>query len=170
MTQSDLDLGQRKITDVLGRERSVDKVYPDGSWSCPFCSSPVSAGDLCRGRAAGYAEQCVLPLIPHCQNPGCFANPHYPVARAREELAAADRRATEELQRIETREWAARHAEEGRQARAALRAAVRVQAQARGACVGCALHSLRFGSATAKFTKHRDMCPREKGRPGPWDV
>lgn len=169
MTQTTIDFHQKQITDVLGRTRPVEKVYPDGAWNCPFCGAAVSPErDVCRGRAGGYTIDC--GGVAHCPNPACFANPHTPVAHAREQLAAAERRAEEERQRKETHDWAMKRGEEERQARAARVALVRTEAETRGACVTCALHSLRFGAAVAKFTKHRGACPREKGRPGPWDV
>lgn len=159
MTQIDLDLGQKKITDVLGRVRPVDKVYPDGSWHCPFCMSAVSPErDTC-SRARGYAVQCVLPLIAHCHNPACYANPHYPIARAREELAEAERRAEDERQRKANHEWAMKRSAEERDARAARVQEIRRTASQREACTSCALHSARFGGPV-KYTKHRSKCPR----------
>ena len=161
MTQIDLDLGQKMITDVLGRVRPVDKVYPAGEWNCPFCWAAVSPErDACRGRAGGYAADCSGET--HCPNPACLANPHYPVARAREELAAAEAKAEEDRQRAEIHRGVMARAEEARQARTAHQAEVRARAEERGACVSCALHSLRFGSAEAKFTRHRSpgACPR----------
>ncbi len=147
------------ITDVLGRVRAVEKIYDNGSWNCPFCFSAVGVDrDVCEtrhysGRGCGKT---------HCQNPACFANPHYPPDRARAELAARAARAREEASRKANHEWAMARAEDDRQARAAHQAEVREEAEKRGACVSCALHSLRFGAAEAKFTRHRNpgACPR----------
>ena len=153
--------GPVQITDVLGRVRTVEKIYEDGAWNCPFCTAAVSpARDACHP-GLGYAVYCGGAV--HCPNPACFANPHYPVDRARKELAAAaERRAQEERQRKEVNEWSRKRAEEDRQARVALSEMIKEEAKTRGACVGCALWSLRFGASVAKFTRHRKpgTCPR----------
>lgn len=161
MTQQDLELGQKQITDVLGRVRPVEKVYPAGEWNCPFCWAAVSPErDVCLAARGTYMTDCDSGV--HCPNPACFANPHYPVDRARAELAEAEERAREEARRKEIHEWAMKRAEEDRQARAANTDSVRAQAEAKGACAPCALFSLRFGAAVAKFTKHRGACPRAR--------
>ena len=132
------------ITDVMGRSRPVDRVYDDGSWNCPFCFSAVRLSE-------GW-----------CHGPGCFANPSYPVDRAREELKKAEARDREDAQRKANHAFAMKRAEEDRQARAAHVEGIRQEAQERGACVRCALHSVRFGGMLAKFTKHRGACPLER--------
>ncbi len=153
-----MDSQSEEITDVLGRVRTVEKVYPDGSWNCPFCFSAVGVDRDVRDAQRHYTGGGCGKT--HCQNPACFANPHYPPDRARAEVAAAEARAREEASRKEVHRWAMARAEEARQARAAHKAEVRAEAEKRGACVSCALHSLRFGAAVAKFTKHRAVCPR----------
>src|SRR3954468_16790345 len=127
-----------EITDVLGRTRAVEKVFPAGEWNCPFCMAAVNPAQPCRGYAAG----CAHPA--HCSNPACFANPHYPVERAREQLAEAQAREREEARRKSVHEWAMKRAEEDRQARAAATESLRQVAIKIGACVRCALHPSNY--------------------------
>lgn len=141
-----------EITDVLGRTRTVDKVFPAGEWNCPFCLAAVDPAEPCRGYSAG----CSHPA--HCPNPACYANTHYPVARAREEVAESERKKAEEARRKEAHDWAMRRAQEERQARERRSEEIRTEAIQRGACVTCALRSVRF-QTVAKFTKHRAACP-----------
>src|SRR5712691_7310555 len=51
--QMSLSLG-KMLTDVLGRERSIEKVFPDGSFNCPFCTAAVIAPK----------ERCENPWCP----------------------------------------------------------------------------------------------------------
>ena len=145
-----------QITDVLGRVRDVRHTWPDGSWECPFCFAGFDPSrGPCRGKAQGYREDCGSG--EHCQNPACFANPHYPVERAREVMAAEERRRAEEQQRIEIVEFRRKYAEEQATERREKIAAIRAEAQSRGACVQCALKDAP--DRTPKYIKHRTRCP-----------
>ncbi len=147
-----------EITDVIGRTRPVVHSWPDGSWECPFSHSGVNVRrDLCAGPgASGYRGGACGKV--HCHAPGCVANPHYPPDRARADVVEAERREKEEAQRKRDREWAARRAEEDRQTREEQRKEIRQEAEARGACVRCALKDAPFRT---KFVKHRKpgACP-----------
>lgn len=143
-----------EITDVLGRVRPVDKVFPAGEWNCPFCLAAV-----CPERTPCYATACTLGA--HCPNPACFANPHYPVERARAEMTEAARRKREDDDRRANHEWAMKRAEEESWVRERQRVEVVEEARRRGACATCALRSIRF-SAAPKYTKHRVKCSVSK--------
>jgi uncharacterized protein YeaO (DUF488 family) len=93
----------------------------------------------------------------HCQNPACFANPHYPVERAREAMAAEERRQAEAASRAEIAEFRKRYAEEQAAERRAKIEAIRKEALSRGACVQCALKDAPY--CTPKYIKHRTRCP-----------
>ncbi len=134
------------ITDCLGRERSPDHTYEDGSWNCPFCMAAVQAGSV------EHAER-------RCPNPACFARGDFPVDRARALIEADDMRKVEEAARV-------RRVNEGIAAQAARMQAdrerrheVTLEAEDVGACVRCALESIRYGRAL-KLTKHRKQCPK----------
>jgi len=150
-----------EITDVIGRVRPVEYTYPDGSYGCPFCFAPVAAEgtehpDMCAGpRCAGYRGGACGKV--HCHAPGCVANPHYPPDRARADVAETERREKEERQRKANHEWAMRRAEEERLAREEQRKEIRQEAEARGACVRCALKEAPYRT---KFVKHRDPSPK----------
>ena len=141
------------VIDVLGRTRPIEKIWPDGSYNCPFCMAAVEANRKC----VGYPGGCSYGT--HCQNRACFANPHYPVDRARREYAEHERRREEEAQRAANREWSNRYAEEQRRERAAQIDAIAKEAQTRGACVRCALKDAPYRT---KFVKHRGACPLSK--------
>lgn len=126
-----------QITDV-GRVRDVKHTWSEGAWECPFCFSGYDPSrGPCRGQAQGYREDCGKG--EHCQNPACFANPHYPVERAREAMAAEERRRAEEASRAEIAEFRKRYAEEQAAERRAKTEAIRKEAESRGACIRCAL-------------------------------
>ena len=145
-----------QVTDVLGRVRDVQRTWPDGSWECPFCGSAYDPRrGFCRGQKQGYREDCGDG--EHCQNPACFANPHYPVERAREVLANEERKRAEEAQRVEIAEFRRRYAEEQAAERRAKIQSIRTEAQARGACIRCALKDAPYREP--KFIKHRTRCP-----------
>lgn len=148
-----------QITDVLGRIRDVKHTWPDGSWECPFCFAGFDPSrGPCRGRTQGYREDCGKG--EHCQNPACFANPHYPVERAREVMAAEERRRAEEAQRIEIAEFQRKYAEEQAAERREKIAAIRAEAESRGFCVRCALKDAPY--RTPKYIKHRTRCPFDR--------
>jgi len=138
-TQTAFDFHGIIVTDCLGRTRTPDKVYADGSYNCPFCSYAVAPG-------------------ASCGNPACFSRPGFPPETARRWLAEADaRQAAEEARRQAHAADMARArlaAERRRQAHAAAVA----EAQARGCCPHCAVD--RYGRV--KFIKHRKTCPLER--------
>ncbi len=145
-----------KAVDVLGRCRHILHEWDNGAWECPFCFSGVEPV-ACRGRAAGYGVEC---SAVHCQNPACFANPHYPAATARAKLDEAEAREREEAQRKRNHADAVKRGEESRAARAARAVEIRNEARTRGACERCALHDSEFRAP--KYVKHRGPCPRER--------
>jgi len=139
--------GMIEITDCLGRTRTPDTIYEDGSWNCPFCMAAVQAGSTEHAARA-------------CPNPACFARlGGYPVERAREALATEAARVREREQRTEVAAWHQRYDAERAAERARAVDAIRTEASARGACVSCAIESTRYGQP-AKFTRHRKGCPR----------
>ena len=144
-----------EITDVLGRVRTVENVYPDGAWNCPFCWAAVSPERPC----AGYAGGCAYAA--HCPNPACYANPHFPVEVARAETADNERKKREEAERKANHDWAMKRAAEDRETRASAAREAVEEANRRGACANCALHSMRFGQAP-RFVKHRGNCTLRK--------
>jgi hypothetical protein len=133
---------------VLGEERQTDKVWPDGSYTCPFCGS------------AAHKEGC--------KNPACsagefaLANPERMRAIYAQRKAEADARKAEEADRQATREWSARYHKEQRLEQARAREAVVAEANRRGACVTCALEPLPY--RPPKYIKHRGACPKERHR------
>jgi hypothetical protein len=139
-----------EITDCLGRKRSPDRLFEDGSWNCPFCYAAVVAGSI---------EHAEL----RCPNPACVARGDYPADRARAELEAAAKRERELADWKATQHWAREYAAEQRSAEAARLDNVRLVAVARGACVNCAHESARYGR-TPKYTKHRGVCPKGRNK------
>jgi hypothetical protein len=137
-----------EITDCLGRTRSPEKIYEDGSWNCPFCCAAVMAGSV------EHAER-------RCPNPACVARGDYPPERARQEIEETERRERELAEWTERQRWARVYADERRHEEGARLDAVLVEAAARGACVRCAVESARYGRKP-KFTRHRISCPRNK--------
>jgi hypothetical protein len=133
------------VKDVLGRSRPKGKVWPDGSYNCPFCFAAVPGGET-------------------CPNPACFANPRYPVARAREELALAEAREREKEARAKHQEWQNRYYEEQRQERAKREQEILSEARERGACIRCLDVKSALYGRKPKFVKHRGTCPKERGR------
>ena len=173
------------VTDVLGKTLPVTHTWPDGSWECPHCCTAYSPKQgPCRGRAIGYHTDChavrhapdasyeqqlrdigaheALPpsaLGVHCQNPACFANPHYPVEDARTRLAEHARRKAEDAARQRNHESAMKRIAEGKIARDARLAEIRAEAIGRGCCIRCALKDAPY---RVKYVKHRMKCPLEK--------
>lgn len=71
------------IVSILGETREVSYVYPDGSYTCPFCGGAVVNGrddDVCR-------------------NPACDAGAFATVERAEANRAKRERRAAEAAER-----------------------------------------------------------------------
>lgn len=131
------------ITDVLGRERPADKVWPDGSYNCPFCWAAV------------------FPDKRPCPNPACTANPGYPIERAREELARQEQREKERREREKLEDWRREYAEQRHQERLAVLTNIQSEAMRRGACVDCALKDAPYRT---KYVKHRTTCPLKRAR------
>jgi len=131
------------IRDCLGREREPDKIWPDGSYNCPFCWAAVRSTDS------------------GCPNPACTARPGYPIERAREELARQEQRAKETREREELDEWRRKYAEERHQERLAVLANIQSEAIRRGACIDCALKNAPYRT---KYVKHRTTCPLKRAR------
>lgn len=149
MTQVELPLVSVVVVDCLGRERRPEKIYPDGSWNCPFCWAAVVAGTPEHEASA-------------CPNPGCFARgPSCPFPRAEAErlLAEQERRAREQKEREDLNRERERLARERVEARDRQVAYVSAEAERRGACERCAERSTRFGGAP-KYTRHRLGCPQ----------
>ena len=155
-----------QVTDILGRSLPVARSWPDGSWECPHCGYGYDPSrGPCKGRAMGYRTDCTSDELPveqrgiHCQNPACFANPHYPVEEARTRLAEQARRAGDERARQRNHEAAMERIAQGQAARAKALADVRAIAVERGCCVRCALKDAPY---RVKYVKHRAKCPLEK--------
>ncbi len=162
-----LPAGCLSVTDVLGRQRETEHVWPDGSYRCPFCGSAVSREIAC-------TSYCRIDHL-HCGNPFCIANPHMPPERAAE-IMAKEEEARRDLERRErdARAWrermdAAQHADDETWS------AARAEAERRGACIECLRASCwrDFGSqynpperphGRARLVRHRGECPRERER------
>lgn len=137
------------VVDCLGRMRAPAKLFPDGSYNCPFCGYSVRGG----------SEEA---KAQRCQNPACFARlTPYPAELAQEHLAAEAARKKSETDRIaQAREASERAAQREREEQART-AEILAEAERRGACKTCALHSARYGLAP-KYTKHKKACPRAR--------
>lgn len=138
------EIGYMKtIVDCLGRERTPEKTWPDGSYNCPFCFGAVSG----EWKA--------------CRNPACFARgdtlPAFPADRARELVAAEEARQRAETERQEVKRFRAQYAS-GRFAEEKARFIAALEAQANGGpCAEC----LR-ASGYRKSIRHRKECPRKR--------
>ena len=139
------------VVDVLGNVRPKGHAYPGGDWNCPFCGAAVLTPNDERYRPCTYCKEV------HCQNPACHANPHYPVERARANVAKDEARKAEEQEREKNRVWRQNYAEEQRKERETTTNEIIREAEKRGACVRHAL--LGFPYQKAKFVKHRGPCP-----------
>lgn len=133
------------VKNVLGEERQVDKVWPDGSYNCPFCGSAAPPQG--------------------CQNPACSAgeyalsHPEQTRAIYEQRKREADARKEEERWRKERDEFSKNYAEEQRQERARQQGAIEAECAKKGACVRCALEG--FPYRKPKFVKHRGQCPKK---------
>ena len=134
-----------QITNVLGEARPVCSIWPDGSYSCPWCAYAVHGSDN------GV-----------CQNPACWAGRWAHVDWVRDAKAKAEKRAQEEAERKRNHEWAMerirRENEERNQRRAEFAAKVR---EAKG-CWRCSIEPDRYGSGEGKIKRHRGICPKER--------
>lgn len=112
------------VANALGETREVERVYPDGSYSCPFCMAAVMADDA-----------------KPCPNPMCEANPRANadeirarrVERARREAERVERDKRSRIQAETTRQWREREDERFRSELADVREA--------GQCVECFVRS-----------------------------
>ena len=135
--------GDITITDVTGRQREAPHVWPDGSYTCPFCSSPVR------------------PTDKSCQNPACAAGENASPERVRAGIEREEKRKSEEARHQEIREFQKKYAEESRNERLARQAELTAEAVRRGACTRCLGKTSIFqtGHGTPKFVRHRSGCP-----------
>jgi hypothetical protein len=129
----------KTIVDCLGRERTPEKVWPDGSYNCPFCFGAV------------------MGTWTACHNPACWARGEvfspYPVEAAREALAAAEAKLAAEKEREELKAWRSQYAaEQAAEEAARWAAAVRDEA-AGGPCAQCFR-----ASGYRKKVRHRTTC------------
>lgn len=131
------------IRDVLGRERAVQRTWPDGSWECPFCYNAVIAE---RGEAA-------------CRNPGCCANPDMPIAAAQKLVDTAARAERERTEREKLAEWRREAREQEARERSAAWAEISAECERRGACVHCAHEHFR-SYRPPRYVRHRKGCPK----------
>lgn len=131
-----------------GETRQVTKTWPDGSYACPFCESPVVAGAARTDWDQG------------CPNPACRVN------MAAEQLAGARQRDAEQQadddRRRRISESIARATAEDRQREAELWAEVSAEAEKRGACLEC-LRKSYWRSGQPKFVRHRTANYHEAG-------
>lgn len=139
------------ITNVLGETRIIDRVYPDGSYNCPFCNYAVQAGSH------------------GCQNPACSANPENQSEYARRRFTDVAERETlkrkEEASRREIQEFQKSYAAQRREEETAQIATCVAEAKRRGACVDCLLKdTYKLKYSKPKYVKHRTVCPLRKGR------
>ena len=72
-------------------------------------------------------------------------------------VAATERKRAEEAQRAEIAEFRRKYAEEQAAERREKIAAIRTEAESRGACVRCALKDAPY--RTPKYIRHRTRCP-----------
>lgn len=138
------EAGLVKVVDCLGRSRSPERVYPDGSWNCPFCSAAVQAGTPAHAALK-------------CPNPGCFARgPEHPFPRetALKAIADIERCEREAKERAELDAWRRSEGERRRADQEKRDGEILSEAKRRGACVRCALQSASYGRAP-RYIHHR---------------
>jgi hypothetical protein len=138
--------GDLTVTDVLGRQREAPKVWSDGSYTCPFCSYPVSPADK------------------SCQNPACAAGPHATPERVRAAEQRKREEASREASRQAIRNFQKKYAEDTLREKLARQARLTAEATQRGACLHCLGKTSVFqtGHGTPKFVRHRGRCPFER--------
>lgn len=132
------------VVDCLGRERTPDKFWPDGSYNCPFCNYACSP--------AG------------CPNPACFArvSPPFPADMAREIIRKQEASKREEDERSEIRRWSLERAREQSNAQKSFFDSAASQARAVGACERCARSKSDFYRSKIVIVRHRKRCPLER--------
>ncbi len=133
------------VVDAIGRTRQVERVYPDGSYNCPFC---------------GYG---VRPTDKGCPNPACPATPGASPERVRAAIAQAEARQAEERRRQQDREWSERYRQEQAVDAARRRDEVLSECRRRGACATCALRP-GWQYRPIRFVRHRGACPKARSR------
>ena len=126
------------IRDCLGRERTPDRVWDDGSYSCPFCWSAAKSDG--------------------CKNPMCFArvDPTFPVERAQALLAAEEERKAETARRERDNEWRRQYQAEQDAEHARKRQALREKCALESYCYHCAFKG--FPYIAPKLVRHRKGC------------
>ena len=142
--------GDLSVTDAIGRQREAPRVWPDGSYTCPFCDYPVPAG------------------AKHCPNPACSANEYASPERVRENVARAQKREREEAATKASKDslktFSRRYAEDSLREKLTRQAELTAEAVRRGACTACLAKSYAFqsGHGTPKFVRHRGPCPHAR--------
>ena len=144
------------VTIGNGEARPIERIWPDGSYECPWCRYGVQAG------ADG------------CPNPNCFAlvgSSYWTAERIAGVRAAHEARAAEEARRKRDHEAAMARIEAERHERTDKWAAVAAEAERRGACLACLRASAweSYGNpwnarpeGRARFVKHRGPCPARR--------
>lgn len=135
--------GDLTVTDVIGRQREAPHVWPDGSYTCPFCGSAVG------------------PTDKACPNPACPAGQYASPERVRAGIEREEQRKQEEASRQEIREFQTKYAEDTRRERLDRQAELTAEAVRRGACTRCLgkTSAFQIGYGTPKFVRHRGLCP-----------
>ena len=128
------------VTDVLGNQRLIERVYGDGSFDCPFCAYPVMTPGTT------------------CNNPWCPAHPDCPPAEAKAIYAKREKAVADEARRKAEHARTMQRIAEEKQAREEFRQAAYAEARERGSCLRCLFDP--YGRV--KHIKHRGPCPKEK--------
>jgi hypothetical protein len=152
------------------------KVYPDGSWSCPFCAaacmspegwaemqrlnreSYIRSGDRYAEQPYPESERAAFEQS-RCPNPACATGKTAAELAAAREAAARAAAAQEQRARADAA-WRAA-AEQSRAAEARRRDDLEAAALAAGQCLAC-LHASWRGRA--RLVRHRDPdnCPQRR--------
>lgn len=144
------------VTIGNGEARPIGRVWPDGSYECPWCFYGVQAD------------------APGCPNPNCFAligSSYWTAERIAGAKAIRAAKVAGELIRIRDHKAALERIDTERQARVDKWVVVAAEAARRGSCVACLRASAwdTYGNpwnpperpdGRAKFVKHRGECPR----------
>jgi hypothetical protein len=135
--------GDLSVTDAIGRQREAPRVWPDGSYRCPFCDYPVPPG------------------AKHCPNPACSASEYATPERVREGIARTDQRKREEASKESLKSFNRKYAADALREKLTRQAELTAEAVRRGACTACLAKSYAFqsGQGTPKYVRHRGPCP-----------